>query len=679
MAITVTAKTHYDGLTGDAVSSDTYIGKGVTRVPASGTEPEHDEPYWHNARYTVVTDEYGAYDISISGLSVVQLRTNRLRVDITTDDASHKLNDNGTYKWTLSNSGTITITLGDDFVWLEPRTTYYVWIYCTGGEDDEFDDSEISITASYDFHREGLVVASNGQFGSPRLIVATPPEEAGANLRYSFYTSCAGRKETLQAKGSRSQFAWTPDSATYAALLPNSGSASATVYCAFYSGGRLLWVSDATITLSFGSDVAPTVTTGWATHSVYNTGSAAESIPVYVQGYSKAEVTFDITKVTFKYGATFQSYSISCEGVTASSSPYRTGVLGGTTASIVCTVTDSRGLTASETLTVTLYPYLNPRMSDIHIAHFKYDDDEHVYVEAEDGSYIGAIATAIISSLNGNNHPTLSIYTKLPNGTYTLQSDQLVSGEYTYITLFSPNYTWDVKLTLTDSLGNSVSFEQRLPTIAWAMKFRENGQGVGFGKAPEYGDAIEVPDTWAIYFGEKKVYPDMMGSLELTDTATAAHAQGSYFLWKHQLVECTAAISAGGTISSSNVSVTSIAAELAALAGDISSESSTLSGQIATNTAALARISVQAVEVDDQTVGASTYTSTPITLDASRTGYTPIGIVGYNISNATNGGARCSFISVYQMDLTGTTVTVNLRNHNSGAAKIKVTVYVLYI
>lgn len=80
---------------------------------------------------------------------------------------------------------------------------------------------------------------------------------------------------------------------------------------------------------------------------------------------------------------------------------------------------------------------------------------------------------------------------------------------------------------------------------------------------------------------------------------------------------------------------------------------------------------------DNLTVSASNYVQ-GLTMDVSKSGYTPLGIVGFRIQNGSTNGANASYISVYRSEISGTTLTYALRNHTSNDAIIKVTFTVLY-
>lgn len=67
------------------------------------------------------------------------------------------------------------------------------------------------------------------------------------------------------------------------------------------------------------------------------------------------------------------------------------------------------------------------------------------------------------------------------------------------------------------------------------------------------------------------------------------------------------------------------------------------------------------------------------TVSVAKTGYTPIGIVGYEIGNASTSGTNASPCFPYIMRINGSNISFNIRNTSSSASKIKITFYVYYI
>ena len=288
---------------------------------------------------------------------------------------------------------------------------------------------------------------------------------------------------------------WTPNIAELAPVIPNAASAVGTITLHTYNcfaenpdDRTLIGSKSYPVTLTVPSSAAPSVASGWASAAWYNEGTAAASIAAFVQGYSKAKVTFDQSKITTKYGATIQSYKIACGGVTDTASPYLTGVLTGTSATITCTVTDSRGYTATGTVSVTLYPYKKPALSDV--ALYRADEDG---TANRAGLCIYAKATLTWSDIGGKNNCALTGNFRLQSGSYPAAGTEMTSGVGILLTVAaSATSTYVAKITAVDSLGNTAAYEATIPTDSVAFHIREGGQGASFGKYAEEDDLLDV-------------------------------------------------------------------------------------------------------------------------------------------------------------------------------------------
>ena len=247
----------------------------------------------------------------------------------------------------------------------------------------------------------------------------------------------------------------------------------------------------ATVTVKADDGMKPVLNAGYASAAPYNTGEAA-GMSGYISGYSRATVTVDSSKLDMSAaaGASVSSVSVKGGGSTDSSAPYRTGILRDTS-KITVTVTDSRGRKATQTLEIVCMPYAPPTLSAISV--YRCDANGN---EDDTGSCFAAQATATISSLNGQN--TLTLKAK----GYTLQSGvrRIVSAG------LQADKTYIVNIIAEDALGNSATAAITLPGQKWAMRFREDGNGVGFGKTPEHDAALELPEDWTVYIGRHQVW-----------------------------------------------------------------------------------------------------------------------------------------------------------------------------
>jgi len=314
---------------------------------------------------------------------------------------------------------------------------------------------------------------------------------------------------------------WTPP-IDLAAQFPNdkSGTVKYTLYT--WNGTTAAIGSKAyTATLTVPASAAPTVADGWAAASYYNTGTAAAGIAAFVQGYSKAQVTFDASKITRQHGATIKGYKISCAGVADSADPYLTGVLNGTSAEIVCTVEDSRGYTATETIKVDVFPYSKPKLANISL----YRSGADGIADAA-GLHIYAKATLIYSEIGGLNSCPMYGYYRAQKGSYG-DGIPIASNTGSFITDAALNtQTYVAKIEATDSLGNSVFYEATIPTDSVAFHLRKNGTGAGFGKYCEEDNLLDI--AWRMKVRESLTADGTITGADLTAENGNVHIRNQY-------------------------------------------------------------------------------------------------------------------------------------------------------
>lgn len=82
------------------------------------------------------------------------------------------------------------------------------------------------------------------------------------------------------------------------------------------------------------------------------------------------------------------------------------------------------------------------------------------------------------------------------------------------------------------------------------------------------------------------------------------------------------------------------------------------------------------IAADNQSVAAGDFKDGSVSV--AKTGYTPLGIVGYNFSNATSGGTGRTLVSLVKNYISGTTYTFCIKNLSNSAIKVKLGIYILY-
>jgi len=239
------------------------------------------------------------------------------------------------------------------------------------------------------------------------------------------------------------------------------------------------------------SSAAPVIGEGWATVTPYNTGAISGSTfdGLYVQGYSQAQVTFDESKVSPQYGADITGTQISWNGSTADAAPYRTPVLSKSGDQVVkCIVTDSRGLKSTKELTVNVLPYAKPTLNNISIYRSTSGG-----TASDTGTYIYFRATGVYSNLNGRNSLSMKAAYR-PVGTTGWTESTIQSGTGAAKGNVSTTNSYEARITATDALGNSATFNAVVPTAEAAFNIKPGGKGAAFGKYAEKDKTLDLDD-----------------------------------------------------------------------------------------------------------------------------------------------------------------------------------------
>ena len=303
-----------------------------------------------------------------------------------------------------------------------------------------------------------------------------------------------------------------------AAQIPHDPGGTGTLTCVTYSGSTLIGSKTIAFTASVPGSMKPALTPGWATVTYDNSGTKASAIRAWVQGYSKARAEFDDSRITCKQGADIQQYSITYLGKTVSESPYRTETIGGTAATVRCTVTDSRGLSAYEDFEIAINPYAPPALTGAML--YRADGDG---AASDSGTHIAGRATANYYPIGGKNAAAIRGYWKAVGGSYG-SGEALSSGVTGIISgsaVISTERSYVAKLVITDSLGNTAEFEDSIPTERVAFHLKEGGNGAAFGKAAETEYVLELAEDWELK-GGKKAGAGILQTTAATDLNAAA-------------------------------------------------------------------------------------------------------------------------------------------------------------
>lgn len=297
-----------------------------------------------------------------------------------------------------------------------------------------------------------------------------------------------GRTETLITKGTTLSLSWTPAVATYAPLMPNSPSATATIICDTYLNNLLVGSTTINVTLNLrAADVSPSLSLTIADYDSYKTTYGA-----FVATKSRLRIT---AVPSFRYGSTQKAVNILANGLSYNSSPITTQPINASATSVYGSVTDSRGFTGNVTNTITILPYSPPKLS------YQINRSNGSGVIDPTGAYMRVDYTVAISPLNNINSKSLKVeYRPVGTETYTEQTISLSSYSVTSyaVIAISTEYTYDVRITLTDDFESTIQ-TGRVPSAAVTMDFLAGGNGASFGKVAENDYELDLAESWKLH------------------------------------------------------------------------------------------------------------------------------------------------------------------------------------
>lgn len=320
-------------------------------------------------------------------------------------------------------------------------------------------------------------------------------DRKASSFTHRVYYSFGNTKNYLLESGVGTSLTFTP-AMSDCASVPNAASGTATIRVDTYSGSTKIGTASKNFTLNVPTSVKPTIES-FTVERI--DGTVPSEWGIYVKGKSKAKLTIS-GAAPGGYGATLKSYSITGGGYTGSTAEYTTGFLntaGATT--FTGKVTDSRGRTASKTVSVTVEDYAPPVIRSASAA--RCDASGSLQ---DDGAYVLVTHSLKYSSLGGKNSLSRS-YRFRRVGETSWQNTQYTetdAGDIVGAGNISPDYSYEIELKAEDELEN-VSRILPVSTAKVIMDWKKGGRGMAIGKVSEK-DGLEV--AWPAYL-RKVAFP----------------------------------------------------------------------------------------------------------------------------------------------------------------------------
>lgn len=274
--------------------------------------------------------------------------------------------------------------------------------------------------------------------------------------------------------------------------FPSTTSGTVTVTLETYNGSTLIATTSKNVTANVPTSVAPSVT-------AFTAAIAANGLSgLYVQG--KTTATLSAT-ATVAGGATIKSYTYSGPNVTASANSVTVVASTITTAAIKSSgtltytvkVQDSRGRTASKSLTISVQAYSNPTIGPVAVQ--RCDANGNI---SQSGTYARYTVNSSYASVGGKNTRTVTVAYSSNNGTSysaetTLQAatDTANTKTGTYGGSFAIASTYILRFTIKDAYGATKTITAPLQSAERPININWNGKGVSIG-AMSTKQAFEV-------------------------------------------------------------------------------------------------------------------------------------------------------------------------------------------
>lgn len=312
----------------------------------------------------------------------------------------------------------------------------------------------------------------------------------GETLRISIQGAGSGRTHTLTYKigedvvrtvtdvGASDSYALPLDLANY---ITTSTSATMTIVCETFMDGTSQGTASTTAGITVPESVKPTISSVTAAETVSNWPSTLSG--KWVQGVSKPQLTITASGA---YGSSIARYSTTLNNQTVQGAAPKFGQLSASGNLVATTtVTDTRGRTATYSLTLTVLAYAPPQISGFQISRC---DESGNYQDS--GTYARISAVVSISSLEGLNtfwarpdykaNGSASWITsgaKIADGATSLNITNQLLG---FGGIFDEMTGYNFRLYVVDALTTSIAYNE-LPTRAIVWDVSSSGRSIGFG------------------------------------------------------------------------------------------------------------------------------------------------------------------------------------------------------
>ena len=311
------------------------------------------------------------------------------------------------------------------------------------------------------------LTAPNGTLGTALSLAVT---QYNTSFTHSISYVCGTANGDICTKASGTSVAWnTSNGNTVALAAQNTAGQSVAVTFTIitYSGTTEVGRNTTTCTMVIPNTVKPSVAL-----TVSDAAGYLGIYGAYVQGKSKLAIT---ATPTLAYGSPIQTYAITADDKTYTTSPVTTDVVHNKgTLAVTAKVTDARTNSSDVVSTnITVLEYAPPAVT---VTAYRCNSSGATDPE---GAYMKFGFSATISSLNSKNSATYSISYKADGGATTVTGNGL---SYTSAAIACDvSKVWTIEVKVTDKLSSTTKAAV-IPIAFTLMDFYSTGKGVALGK-----------------------------------------------------------------------------------------------------------------------------------------------------------------------------------------------------
>lgn len=423
--------------------------------------------------------------------SITDITANSFKITATSsataDEWNYSLDDgiSGTdFSYTAGTSASVTVT------GLQPNTTYNVRVAVRKKSNHVYGEASTTTVKTLGGSTVNSVSTVTADASSAKITMGVTVYDAAYTHTLQIkngstvYLSITGISGWAKGTANRTITLTAAQRTTLLTAMAAIKSFTATFALLTYSGTTQIGsTSTKTATVqTTTANSAPTIGAFTYCDSRSNTTSVTGNNQIFIQGHSYLQVT--PATATAKNNATIVKYSATCNGVTVSNTDGAALNLGAIaksgSLSVVVTATDSRGYTASNTQTITVLAYAQPKVTEVSLRRTNDIEAEMQLV------FKGSISSIKVSSVEKNSLLYVRYRYKLTSatsyGSYTsILSSTTKSGtsfNFSNLELCSldANSSYDFHLQIRDQLNSLSSLDlyyvipQGTPLVALRKK-----------------------------------------------------------------------------------------------------------------------------------------------------------------------------------------------------------------